>query len=111
MLGVYGVLSYGVTLRMREWGLRMALGSGRSGLLARVLLQAGKPVLLGAVAGGAASIAAERWLRSLLYGAAPSQTAMTAAALLVLLAAALIAALPAALRAASADPAAILRGE
>jgi putative ABC transport system permease protein len=110
-LGVYGVLSYGVNLRMREWGLRMALGSSRQSLLARLLLQAGKPVLLGAALGGVAAVGAEQWLRSLLYEAAPNQAGPVIAALLVLLVVALIAALPPAFRAASSDPAEILRAE
>jgi predicted permease len=44
-LGVYGVLSYGVNLRMRDWGVRMALGSTGAKLVRRVLLSAFRPLL------------------------------------------------------------------
>ena len=110
-LGVYGVLGYGVNLRMREWGVRMALGSSRRQLLGRVMLDAGRPALAGAVLGVIGALAAGRWLQSLLYGARASDVPVLAGSVLLLGIAVLLAALPAARRAAAAEPASILRGE
>ncbi len=110
-LGVYGVIGHGVNLRMREWGVRMALGSSRGQLLCRVLLDAGRPALAGAVLGVVGALAAGRWLASLLYGAKTSDVPVMVGAVLLLGVAVLLAALPAARRAAAVEPAAILRGE
>ena len=51
LLGVYGVLVYSVSLRQQEFGIRIALGSGKAALMRLVLRQAALPVLLGAVSG------------------------------------------------------------
>ena len=51
LLGVYGVLVYSVSLRQQEFGIRIALGSGKAALMQLVLRQAAYPVLLGAAAG------------------------------------------------------------
>ncbi len=114
-LGVYGVLSYGVNLRMREWALRMALGSSRLRLVRRVLLYALRPLLAGGVLGLGGALLAERWLGSLLYQANTqghgASAAILAGALALLGAVVLLAALPSAQRAARAEPAAILRAE
>src|SRR6202008_3555020 len=67
LLGVYGVLAYSVSLRGQEFGIRIALGSGKAALIRLVLGQAAWPVLLGAAAGLAVSVFALRWVRSLLY--------------------------------------------
>lgn len=108
-LGVYGVLSYGVNLRMREWAVRMALGSTRAQLVRRVLLSTVRPLLAGAVLGSLGAFAAGQWLRSLLYQAASVDSVVLAGSLLLL--AMVVAALPPAYRAARADPAAVLRSE
>ena len=110
-IGVYSVLAYGVSLRAREWGMRMALGSGRGQLLRKVLREAARPVLLGGFAGALGAVLAEHWLYSLLYGIASNQpwTILLALGTLVLIS--ILAALPAARRAASADPATVLRLE
>lgn len=108
-LGVYGVLGYGVNLRMREWGVRMALGSSRGQLLRRVLLDAVRPLLAGGALGCGGAFVASRWLRSLLYGSQGTDLPILAGSLLLLGAVVLLAALPSARRAASAEPAEILR--
>ena len=110
-LGVYGVLGYEVNMRMREWGVRMALGSSRAQLLRRVLLAAARPLLAGALLGSLGAFAAERWLRSLLYEARPVDGWVLAVSLFLLAAVVLAAALPSAYRAAGTDPAAVLRNE
>jgi len=61
LLGVYGVLAYSVTLRRREFGIRIALGSRKSALTGLVLRQAAQPVLLGTGAGLAMAGIALRW--------------------------------------------------
>ncbi len=60
LLGVYGVLVYSVSLRQQEFGIRIALGSGKAALMQLVLQQAAWPVLLGAVAGLSVSFLALR---------------------------------------------------
>ena len=77
-LGIYGVLSYTVSERAREIGIRMALGESATQVRSRVL---GRTVLLagiGAVFGVAAALGASNWLTSLLYGVTPNQPATLA---------------------------------
>jgi hypothetical protein len=65
LLGVYGVLAYSVSLRRQEFGIRIALGSGKSALIGLVLRQAAYPVLLGTGVGLTMALIALRWVRSL----------------------------------------------
>ena len=51
LLGIYGVLAYSVSLRRHEFGIRIALGSGKGALVRLVVRQAAYPVLLGTGAG------------------------------------------------------------
>ena len=111
MLGVYGAVGYSVNRRMREWGLRMALGSGCGQLQRTVLREAARPLAAALVLGVFGSFAAERWVRSLLYGGAGHGWAALLPALFALPGAVLLAAWPAARRAAHADPASVLRME
>jgi putative ABC transport system permease protein len=67
-LGIYGVVAYGVSLRRREMGIRMALGARAGEVRALVLSQGLRPVLLGLACGLAAAVAAGGLLRSLLFG-------------------------------------------
>src|SRR5882757_5243806 len=67
LLGVYGVLAYSVSLRQQEFGIRIALGSGKSALIRLVLRQAAYPVLLGTGAGLMMALIVLRWFRSLVY--------------------------------------------
>jgi predicted permease len=109
LLGVYGVMAYSVSLRHQEFGIRIALGSGKSALVRLVLRQAAYPVLLGAGAGLTLALVALRWVRSLLYETpVMDPLAIGGSVLLLLTAAALAAALPAR-RAASTDPMRALR--
>jgi predicted permease len=111
MLGIYGVLSYSVSVRRQEIGVRMALGATRGGIYRLTLFEASVPVLLGLGAGLAASLAAGSVIGKLLYGVQP----MDAPVILIvsglfLLAAATAGFLPAR-RAASVDPMQALRTE
>lgn len=66
-LGVYGVLAYSVSLSRREFGIRIALGSGKGTLIGLMLRQTAYPVLLGTGVGLAMAVIVLRWVRSLLY--------------------------------------------
>jgi predicted permease len=109
LLGVYGVLAYSVSLRRQEFGIRIALGSGRSALIRLVLRQAAKPVLLGTEVGLAMALIALRWVRSLLYETPAIDPLAVGGSILLLLGAAAIAAILPARRAASTDPMRALR--
>jgi ABC-type antimicrobial peptide transport system permease subunit len=70
-VGLYGVLSYLVTQRVPEIGIRIALGAQRSEVLRVVLLDGLRPVIFGAVAGLAGAALTGSLIRSMLYGASP----------------------------------------
>jgi predicted permease len=69
--GTYGVLSYAVTRRTAEMGIRMALGAEQGDVLRMVLRQGMIPVLAGLAAGAATALAIGRYLESLLFHVSP----------------------------------------
>jgi predicted permease len=110
-LGIYGVVSYSVAQRRREFGIRAAIGAGRPDLV-RLVLREG----LGATAaGGAIGLVTSFWLmrfmRAILFGITPWDPVSFAVAPALLIAVTTAACLRPALRAASTDPALALRGE
>ncbi len=109
VLGIYGVLAYSVSLRQQEFGIRIALGSGKSTLVGLVLRQAAYPVLLGAGVGLVIALIAMRWVRSLLYQTPAMDPLAIGGSIVLLLAAAAVAAIVPARRAASTDPMRALR--
>jgi predicted permease len=111
LLGVYGVLAYSVSLRRQEFGIRIALGSGKSALIGLVLRQAAYPVLLGTGLGLTMALIALRWVRSLLYQTPVMDPLAVGGSVLLLLVAAAIAAIVPARRAASVDLMRALRTE
>jgi predicted permease len=111
LLGVYGVLAYSVSLREQEFGIRIALGSGKAALMTLVVRQAAIPVVSGVVAGLVLSLAATRWVASILYETKVLDPAAISASIAALLTAALLAALLPARRAASVDPVKALKTE
>jgi ABC-type antimicrobial peptide transport system permease subunit len=109
--GIYGVLSYAVAQRTREYGIRTALGSTAGQILALVTRQAMGLVAIGIGAGLAGSMVATKLLTSLLFGVSPLDRAAWVSATLVLALAGLAAALLPAWRATRADPVVALRAE
>ena len=111
LLGVYGVLAYAVSVRRQEFGIRIALGSGKSTLIKLVLRQAAQPVLLGTGVGLTMTIIAQHWVRNVLFQTPAMDLVAVGASVLLLLVATTIAAIVPARRAASTDPMRVLRME
>jgi putative ABC transport system permease protein len=110
-VGVYGVLSYTISLRKREMGIRLALGAEPAGLLALMLRHGLRQAAMGLALGVAGALALTRLMATLLYGVTPTDP-MTFGAVVALLAgvAALACYIPAR-RATRVDPVAIMRVE
>lgn len=109
--GLYGVLSYEVSQRRREIGVRSALGAGRGRIVRGVLRQGLAVTAAGLAVGVAGAAGLTRLLESLLFGIEPLDAAAFAAAPLLLLAVAAAACLLPARRAAAVDPCEALRGD
>ena len=110
-VGIYGVVSYAVTERYREIGVRLALGATARNVLALVLRQTMRPVVVGAVVGVAAASALSRILSSVLFGISPADPVGLGGAALLVLGVAFAAGLIAARPVTGADPTAALRYE
>jgi ABC-type antimicrobial peptide transport system permease subunit len=110
-IGIYGVVSYLVTQRTREIGIRMSLGAGRARVLGEVIRNGMRLALLGLVAGIAGSFAVGRILASLLHEVKPGDPIIFIATAGLLAAVALIACYLPARRAARLDPMIALRYE
>ncbi|HSS51194.1 MAG TPA: FtsX-like permease family protein, partial [Thermoanaerobaculia bacterium] len=110
-VGVYGVISYGISQRDREIGVRMALGAER-GDISRMVLQEGLGIaLLGIAIGLAAALAATRLMLALLYDVSPTDPWTFAAVPVLLAAVALLASWLPARRAAAGEPLEAIRTE
>ncbi|HYL74561.1 MAG TPA: ABC transporter permease [Bryobacteraceae bacterium] len=109
--GIFAVVSYAVSQRTREIGIRGALGAGPRELVRFVLGMAMRPVALGACVGIAGGLAATRVLQSELFETAAADPVVFGAVFVMLMATAVAAAAIPAWRATRVDPAEVLRGE
>ena len=111
LIGTYGVVSYAVAQRLRELGIRIALGARPAGIRWLVLRHAGTLAVLGAGLGIAGAFALARLARSLLFGVGAAEPLIYASVALVLAAMAVAAALVPARRATRVNPILALRAE
>ena len=109
VIGIYGVMSYIVSQRTGEIGVRLALGARPGSVAAMIVRQGGIVALVGIVTGLAAAFAGSRLIESLLYGISPRDPGIFAATTLTLLAVALLACWLPARRAAMLNPLDALR--
>jgi putative ABC transport system permease protein len=111
LIGVYGVASYGISLRSREFGIRLGLGAQHHQLIGMILRQGVLRALLGAGLGASGAWALARVMSGLVYGVPVRDPLSLAIAAVLLVGGALIAYYLPARRTAKIDPAVILRQE
>ncbi|HKF42908.1 MAG TPA: ABC transporter permease [Thermoanaerobaculia bacterium] len=111
MVGLYGVISYTVTQRRSEIGVRIALGAERGDIVRLVMGEAGWLLAAGLLAGGALALLLGGAARALLYGLRPADPATLAVAAATLASVAALASFVPARRAAGLDPTRALRDE
>ncbi len=107
-IGIYGVMSYLVTQRTREFGIRLALGASRGELVGVVLRHGTKLIAIGAVIGVAAAFGLSKLFETLLFGVTPVDVS-SGVAIIILVGAAVLACLIPAIRATRVDPVVALR--
>ena len=110
-IGVYGVISYGVTQRTQEIGIRMALGARHADVLALVVHHGGRLAAIGLAVGLAGALALSGLIRSLLFQVSPTDPPTFATGMIVLTTVAVLAAALPARRAARTDLMVALRSE
>jgi hypothetical protein len=110
-IGLYGLVTYLVEQRIREYGIRLALGARPGDLWGTVLRQSVAPALVGIGAGLAISLWTNRLLASLLFGVTPTSPGVLALVAASLMAAAVLASVRPARRVLQIDPVRVLRAE
>ena len=110
-IGIYGVLSYMVTERRREIGIRVALGATRSHVLTQIMKQGLQVTAIGAAIGLAGALAVNRLIASLLFGVQPTDIVTIAFVIATITAVAVVASWLPAWRASRLDPNVVLRDE
>ncbi|HYC58016.1 MAG TPA: ABC transporter permease [Thermoanaerobaculia bacterium] len=110
-IGIYGVMSYGVSQRAKEIGIRIALGAAGRDVVGLVLRQGLSMTVVGVAIGLIAALPLAQLLRSLLFDVSPADPTVFVAIVVLLLATALVAAWIPARRAARLDPASTLRSD
>jgi putative ABC transport system permease protein len=108
-IGIYGVISYGVSQRTYEIGVRLALGASRQSVTSLVMGEGIQMTLIGLGIGLAGAMAVVRWLRALLVGVTPLDVPTLAAVTIVLTAVAVGACVLPARRATAVSPTEALR--
>jgi ABC-type antimicrobial peptide transport system permease subunit len=111
LVGIYGVMAYGVAPRSREIGIRMALGASRGQVRTMFLRQGLALSVVGLGIGLVAALALTRLMSSLLFGVASTDSVTYAAAIGVILAAAALASYLPARRASAIEPVETLKAE
>jgi ABC-type antimicrobial peptide transport system permease subunit len=110
-IGTYGVLSYMVTERRREIGIRVALGAARSHVLAQIMKQGLQVTAIGLAIGLAGALAVNRLMASLLFGVQPTDRVTIALVIATITAVAVVASWLPAWRASRVDPNIVLRDD
>jgi predicted permease len=108
-IGIYGVLAFAVAQRVREFGIRQALGADRQSILTLVLKQGLSSTIVGIVIGLGAALALTRYLQTMLFGVGNRDLSVFAGVTVVLLAVATLACYIPARRATRIDPMVALR--
>jgi len=111
MIGLFGLMSYSVARRTKEIAIRMALGAERRGVLQSVMRDALLLVGIGVAIGLGLALATTRFLQSFLFGLSPTDPAVLAGSIVVMLGVATVAGFLPARRAAKIDPLEALRQE
>jgi ABC-type antimicrobial peptide transport system permease subunit len=111
VIGIYGVVSYGVSQQTREFGVRMALGATPRDVLRQVLRSGGTLVGVGVVIGIAGAVGVSGFLRGALFGVSPVDPVTYLGAAIVLGFAGVIACIVPARRASGTNPVSALRSE
>jgi putative ABC transport system permease protein len=110
-VGIYSVLAYSVRRRVREIGIRLALGAQVGDILRLIFVQGLKPAVIGVVIGLGLSLALGRGVASMIYGVTPTDFVTLIAGCVLLLAVAAVASLIPSYRATRVEPAKILHQE
>ena len=110
-IGLYGVMSYQVTRRRQEFGVRMAIGAAPASVTRLILRQAGLIIAVGLILGLAGALASGRLIAALLYDVSPTDALSIAAAAVFLSGVTVLAGFIPARRAARIDPTIALREE
>jgi len=110
-VGIHGLLSFAVSRRAQEIGVRMALGAQRSSILGMILGDAARLSALGVIAGAAAAYAAGHYIQALLAGVDPADAPTYLASIGLCVVMTLVGALAPAVRAIAVDPASVIRVE
>jgi predicted permease len=111
IMGVYGITHLAVSRRAREIGIRMALGGSVAGMVGLVVRRSARLAIAGVALGLALAVASARAIQAILFRTSPLDPAILGGAAAVLLTCALVAAWIPARRAASVDPASVLRAD
>jgi len=110
-VGIYGVMSYAVTRRSNEIGIRLAMGASRSSVLRMVIREAAWLLGAGLVIGTALGLGAAKAAQTLLFGLEPTDPFTIGVAIALLASIGLLASYLPARRAARVDPMTVLRQE